>query len=140
MLYEVLRYIRNFFPVEGGYHDGTYEISEGTIDLPFLQHGQYFLIEGSVFNDGVYQYPAYELVDEVFDGTITAMRISKEFLALVDEINEWQDKYGKSNTPFISETLQGVYSYTKSTSAKGTAGVMTWKDVFADRLKVWRKV
>lgn len=140
MLYEVLRYIRNFFPVEGGYHDGAFEISNGTINLPFLKDGQYFLIEDSVFNDGVHQYPAYGLQDEIFNGSITAMRIPKDFLMLVEEIETWQNKYGDNNTPFASESFEGVYSYTKGTSGSGAGGTVTWKDAFANRLKVWRKV
>lgn len=141
MLYEIMRSIRNYFPVEGGYHDGVFEIKEGTINLPFLKDGQYFLIENSVFNDGVYQYPVYALEDETFEGTITALKPDRRFLELVKEIEEWEKKYkDKATSPFISESLQGVYSYTKSTSSQGNAGVITWRQAFGERLKPWRKI
>ena len=64
MLYEIMRYCRNFFAVNSKI--GKWEIVGGKIRLPFLLDGQYFLIKGSVFNDGVYKYPAEELTEEKF--------------------------------------------------------------------------
>ena len=71
MLTELLAEIRNYFEVPNGRHFGTFTISGGSIaPLDFLQEGQYFRIVGSVFNDGVYQYPAASLTDEVFEGAV----------------------------------------------------------------------
>ena len=67
MLEKILRNLRNFFVVKDGVHEGTYAIESGTFSVDFLQHGQYFKIHGSVFNDGVYQYPVDNLRDETLN-------------------------------------------------------------------------
>ena len=139
MLFEVMLYCRNFFPVPGGCKSGNYTISDGCISLDFLQEGQYFLVEGSVFNDGVYQYPSYAMFDETFEGTITPLAVPKAFLSLVKEIEAWNGKYGKTEnlSPYISESFGG-YSYSKATSSQGNAANATWQDTFKTRLKIWR--
>lgn len=137
MLYEILRHIRNFFPADNGYHDGQFIITGGSISLPFLRDKQYFLIEGSVLNDGVYKYPATGLEDETFQGTITELRIPKDFLQLVKEIEDWQAKYGTKVGPYQSESFGG-YSYSLATTGSGKS--IGWKDAFAGRLNAWRKI
>lgn len=136
MLYEIMKEIRNFFAAPNGYHDGTYTILEGVIDLPFLTSGEHFLVEGSALNDGVYIYPYGGLRDETFTGTITALHPPAEFLQLVTEIEQYQEKSG-SVGPFQSESFGG-YSYTKATNKNGDAA--SWRDVFRSRLNVWRKI
>ena len=65
MLTAICAELRNWFVVPNGVHIQAYTISGGSIaPLDFLQEGQYFRIIGSVFNDGVYQYPAADLTDE----------------------------------------------------------------------------
>ena len=49
MLEQVLMNIRNWFPVKGGIHSGTFTIKDGGITLHFLADMQYFRICGSVF-------------------------------------------------------------------------------------------
>ena len=142
MLNEVLKYTKNYFPDAGNEKGGSFTISGGSISLPFLQNGQYFLIENSVFNDGVYQYPANGLQDEVFDGYITPLKIPRDFLELVDEIEAWKEKYMSINSPamspFTSESFGG-YSYSKAAGNAGTAAT-SWKDAFRARLNEWRKI
>ena len=71
MLTEICAELRNYFEVPNGRHFGKFTISGGSIaPLDFLQEGQYFRIIGSVFNDGVHQYPASDLTDEVFNGAV----------------------------------------------------------------------
>lgn len=59
MLEQVLRHLNNWFLVE--IHEGTFAVENGSIALPFLLTNQYFRICGSVFNDGLHQYPAADL-------------------------------------------------------------------------------
>lgn len=134
MLYEVMRYCRNFF-VEKGV-DGKFKIENGTIDLTDLvKLNQYMLIEGSVFNDGVHKYTdELQLVDEEFEGRITALNIPQGFIDLVDEMKSFQEKYG--DNPFTSESFGG-YSYSKAT---GKNGVITVFEHFKTRLSAWRKL
>lgn len=132
MLETVLMYLNNWFVM--GRYDDTYTIEDGGITLPFLVDGQYFRIVGSLFNDGVYQYPA-ELTDETFDGSVWALALPKALLSTVDEITAWQAKNGDSG-PYTSESFGG-YSYSKATNSKGVA--VGWRDVFAAQLAPWKK-
>lgn len=135
MLEEVLRYLNNWFVVPGGVHTGTFTVENGGIVLPFLQNGQYFRVLGSVFNDGVYQYPAYCMRDETFDGQVWALAVPQPLISMSGEIQSWQEKNGAAG-PYSSESFGG-YSYTRATNAQGAA--VGWRDVFAARLLPWKK-
>ena len=139
MLEQVLMNIRNWFTVDGGIYSGTFTIKDGGIALPFLANGQYFRICGSVFNDGLHQYPADDLTDETFNGTIWALAIPKAVIELADEIQKWQEKNGEAaSSPFSSESFGG-YSYSKATDAE-TGGAVTWQSAFKKQLSAWRKI
>ena len=139
MLEQVLMNIRNWFTVDGGIHSGTFTIEDGGITLPFIANGQYFRIIGSVFNDGVYQYPAASLVDEEFSGAIWALAIPPAVIELADEISKWQTKNGETSTsPYQSESFGG-YSYSKATDSV-SGGAVTWQSAFRKQLNVWRKI
>ena len=137
-LTEICAELRNWFVVPGGIHIQTYTISGGSIaPLDFLQEGQYFRIVGSVFNDGVYQYPATSLTDEVFEGAVWAMAVPPTLIALTAEIEEYNKSDAGKASPYISENFGG-YGYTKATGSNGK--VLTWKSVFADALNRYRKL
>ena len=139
MLEQVLMNIRNWFPVKGGIHSGTFTIKDGGITLPFLAYGQYFRICGSVFNDGLHQYPATDLVDEEFSGAIWELAIPPAVVDLADEIQKWQEKNGEvSVSPYQSESFGG-YSYSKATDS-ASGGAVTWKSAFKQQLSAWRKI
>ena len=139
MLEQVLMNIRNWFPVKGGIYSGTFTIKDGGITLPFLADGQYFRICGSVFNDGLHQYPAADLVDEEFSGSILELAIPPAVVDLADEIGAWQEKNGEASaSPYQSESFGG-YSYSKATDAE-TGGAVTWQSAFKQQLSAWRKI
>ena len=139
MLEQVLMNIRNWFTVDGGIYSGTFTIEDGGITLPFLANGQYFRICGSVFNDGLHQYPEDDLVDETFNGTIWALAIPPAVVDLADEISKWQEKNGEASvSPYQSESFGG-YSYSKATDAE-TGGAVTWQSAFKKQLSAWRKI
>lgn len=143
MLNQICKELNNYF--ETSKYFGKFVIENGTIDLSdlvadgSLQEGQYFRIVGSVFNDGVYQYPASELHDEIFyKGSVWPMAVPNELVELSAEIKNWNEKNQEIlNSPFQSESFGG-YSYTKA-SGKSDSVALTWKDQFADRLSLWRK-
>ena len=138
MLTEICAELRNWFVVPNGVHIQTYTISGGSIaPLDFLQEGQYFRIIGSVFNDGVHQYPATDLTDEVFHGAVWAMAVPPSLIALSAEIEEYNKSDAGKASPYISENFGG-YGYTKATGSSGK--VLTWKSVFADALNRYRKL
>lgn len=139
MLEQILRHLNNWFLVD--IHRGVFTVERGGIALPFLQNRQFFRISGSVFNDGLHQYPAYDLLDETFDGSIWALAIPNAVIELAEEIEQWQQKNGDIiSSPFTSESFGG-YSYTKaSAGSAGTSAVTGWQDVFQSRLNSWRKI
>ena len=138
MLTEICAELRNWFVVPNGVHIQTYTISGGSIaPLDFLQEGQYFRIIGSVFNDGVHQYPAADLTDEIFHGAVWAMAVPPTLIALSAEIEEYNKSDAGKASPYISENFGG-YGYTKATGSNGK--VLTWKSVFADALNRYRKL
>ena len=150
MLNQVCENICNYFIKEQ--YAGRFEISEGMISLPLLD-GQRFLIRGSSVNDGMYTYHdtgikgdddqtlAVGLQDETFAGTICALAVPPAVIALSAEIKAWVDANAESQkSPYSGESVLGVYSYTKATGGHGAGGSVGWMDIYADRLKRWRKV
>lgn len=150
MLEQICGYIHNYFIKEAKI--GSFEIADGMISLPFLKDGQRFWITNSDLNDGVYTYhetgitndddtEAAGLHDETFAGTICAMAVPPAVIALSGEINEWVANNGDAvNSPYQSENVIGVYSYTKGTGGSGAGGCVSWQDVFKTELDRWRKV
>lgn len=142
------REVNNWF--EYSKYTGRFKIIGGTIDLSSMveddsiKPGQFFYIKGSVFNDGVHQYPASDLTDEVFIGSVASMAIPADFLTLLNEINAWMESYGeKLNTPYQSESFGG-YSYSlKGTFSGGYASSENkepWVAQFSSKLAKWRKL
>jgi hypothetical protein len=127
--------LHNYFEREK--HSGTFKVENGGISLPFLLDGQYFRIVGSVLNDGVYRYPCSALTDESFQGEVWALGVPPALDALLTDINDWIEKYGKSaESPYQSESFAG-YSYSK---ASNSSVAVTWQTAFRDRLSKWRKI
>ena len=145
MLTVLCKEINNWF--EQRKYFGEFVVEDGHLTGDFsLQDGQYFRIVGSVFNDGVYQYPATGLTDETFDEAIWAMAIPSEVIALASEIEAWKNKYqsidSPAMSPYNSESFGG-YSYSKSGGGSTSGSVDlsgTWQGAFADRLNHWRKI
>lgn len=143
MLTELCQELRNWFDRER--HTGTFSISGGTITADFLQEGQYFRIIGSIFSDGVHQYPTADLPDETFEGAVWALAIPQPVIRLSEEIDEWRKKYEAADSaalsPFNSESFGG-YSYTKSAGGGSSDGssAASWRTVFGSRLNMWRKM
>lgn len=137
---EICDYIHNYFEVDEV--SGEFTIADGSLEASFLSENQYYRIQGSVFNDGVYKYPSTNLTDETFTGKVTAMAVPKDVLAVLDEATQWENDNAKVlQSPLNSESFGG-YSYSKGSSSKkdGSQGQITWRDVFGDKLKAYRKI
>ena len=138
MLEQVLRHLNNWFLVE--IHEGTFTVENGSITLPFLLTNQYFRIVGSVFSDGLHQYPAVNLTDETFTGSVWALAVPKSVIDLSVEIEAWQEKNGEAvASPYQSESFGG-YSYTKRSAGSDSGTLNGWQDAFRGRLNDWRKL
>ena len=140
MIEQICAYIHNFF--ERTSVIGTFTIENGVLEGgPSVMDGQYFRIQGSALNDGVYEYPA-ALKDETFSGEVTAMGVPPALIELAGEISDWQDQYAQViQSPYQSESFGG-YSYTKGSGGSGGGNVNTndWRYVFGSRLNQWRKL
>lgn len=143
MLTELCQELRNWF--ERDKYIGTFTIENGQMSVPdgSLQSGQYFRIIGSVFNDGVHQYPASELTDEIFEGAIWTMAVPPAVIALSERISAWVSTYGEVvSSPYSSESFGG-YSYQKASSGRGngdSSAAPSWQSTFASELNKWRKI
>lgn len=138
-LYEILRYLHNFFPGDQWICVGE-PIKDGHITFPGLEDGDIYLIEGSRRNDGLHVYGNWDLRGEILTGYVTECRIPPDLLALADEINTWQSKNAEAlESPYQSESFGG-YSYTKASGSTGTGEPTSWKTVFGPRLRTWRKL
>lgn len=151
MLQQICEHIHNYFIQEP--HTGTWTIADGMISLPFMLEGQRFWIVGSALNDGVYTYHANGITNdddtaaaglraESFNGTICAMAVPPAVIALSEEINGWVANYGAIvNSPYQSESVQGVYSYTKASGGVNSAsGGPTWQSTFKAQLDPYRRI
>lgn len=147
MLSEICAELKNYFCKKEDVIIGDFAIINNNITPPvLLEDGQYFRIVGSIFNDGVHQYTdELQLQDEPeFHGAIWKMRVPQDVIALAEEIQAWQDKNGAIDSvamsPFASESFGG-YSYSKGTSSNGSSnGGASWKDAFASRLNVYKRI
>ena len=137
MLEAVLKHLNNWFLVEDGVHEGTWSVQGGQLTLPFLQTGQYFRVVGSVFNDGLHQYPSEDMTDETFDGAVWALAVPKAVVSLAEDISKWQEKNGNPG-PYTSESFGG-YSYSRATNS-ATGQAATWQDAFRGRMNDWRRI
>ena len=153
MLQEVLEHIHNYFIHRP--NPGTYHIEGSVISpLPQLLDGQRIWITGSVLNDGVYTWHADEIRDdddktvvglqaETFAGTICALAVPPQLIALAEEISQWvEDNSDVLTSPLASESFNG-YSYTLKTGGStggDSAGQLGWQSIFGKRLDRWRKL
>lgn len=149
MLTELCQELRNWFDNYMPKFDGEFVIENGELvvdDVMDIKQGQYYRIVGSVFNDGVHKLGDGGLTDETFTGWVWAMAVPLAVIALADEIDAWQAKYGgvdsQAMSPFSSESFGG-YSYTKSSGGYNNSdmgGYPDWRKAFAKRLNMWRKI
>lgn len=138
MLEQILRHLNNWFLLD--IHEGTFVVENGSITLPFLLTNQYFRIVGSVFNDGLHQYPVVDLTDETFTGSVWALAVPKAVTELSTEIEAWQEKNGEAVlSPYQSESFGG-YSYTKRSTGNDSGTLSGWQEAFRGRLNNWRKL
>lgn len=146
MLTEICDYLNNYFWRTK--RNGTIRIEDGTFVADYLQEGQYFRIVGSVFpeNEGVHKYPATDLKDEIFEGSIWSMAVPQAVIDLASDVEAWKAKYGTVDSPamspYTSESFNN-YSYSKnagSSNADGSNSSNTWQGAFASRLNMWKRL
>ena len=144
MLEQIMLHIHNWF--ECSIVEDDYVIIDGVLELDFLQNGQYYRIVGSVFNDGLHKYgdETDTLESETFHGEIWALAPPKAFLSLATEIGTWCEANQEAlNSPYSSENVIGVYSYTLKSGSSGggknaSDAPVSWQSQFRSQLNAWR--
>lgn len=147
MLSEICAEIKNYFTYENDRYVGDFKIEGGVVAPRIDFPTDYIRIVGSRLNNGVHKVSEMRLQDETFHGAIWVMSPPADFLALVSEIESWQEANGKADSanmsPFQSESFGG-YSYSKSStnsnSQAGVSSVPTWQSQYASRLKIYRRI
>lgn len=113
----------------------TFRIASGALDVEGLAEGQYFRVEGSIFNDGLHRYGAADMADETFTGRIWPLAIPRAVIDLSEEVARWCEE--NPPTDFVSESFGG-YTYSRGSGTNARVG--GWAAAFASRLNAWRKV
>lgn len=146
MLERVLAYLSNWFKADEA--RGRFVVEGGSITVPdgFLQNGQRFRVLGSVFNDGLWEYPASGMSDEAFTGQVWALAVPADLLKLVSEIERWQadfeaycDAVSNADAAYKSESFGG-YTYTKDDVPSKAEQAAMWQKAYGPMLRRWRKL
>lgn len=133
----VMRHCRNYF--ETGYMDGTFRIT-GNV-LPDVRGARFVCISGSNMHDGVWEVAdgfltgrsVEGLKDEEFDGRVWLLAPPADFLELVRDMQEYEQKNPIS--AILSESFGG-YSIERASTADGKP--VTPERMYAARLSNYR--
>lgn len=156
ILEDVLWHIHNWFEREQ-IPVSTCCIDDGSLPTSITDQmldGQWYRIEGSYLNDGLHQHPDTSLSDETFNGTVTLLAIPSALLLVVEDIEDWIDRYNAAADYVAQSASKGAYQsesfggYTYSlrsdlasnTASGGSTGLTGWQAEFASRLNPWRKI
>lgn len=146
LLEEVLDHLNNWFVRDSSVFSNVQIASDG---LPqeigeYVSGKTFYEMRGTYNNDGLHKVDEDELVEEDAERVVVSLlSIPKPLLLIVDEIDEWNKKYGTvAENPFFSEefsdykyTIRGYSSYgAASSTASG------WRLAFANRLNPFRKM
>jgi len=150
----VMRELRRTFEIDS--ESGVYSIFNSEIQLrrDYIK-GEWIIITGSRFNDGVYQLkrtlPDTPLLltngsdngiavedEDDFQGTIWRLRLPRDFIALCKEINAFMDSPEGKQSAIVSENVVGVHSWSKATGKEGKP--LGWQQLFGNRLSPWRRM
>jgi len=146
LLEEVLNHIHNWFVRDSATFLDV-EITNGQLTdkaLDYIADRQFYKLDGSYTNDGLHRVEDGDLNDEVVErARISLLAIPRPLLEIVDEIDEWEKKYGEvASGPYFSEEFGGYKYQVRGFSSYGVSGspLAGWRLAFANRLNPWRKM
>jgi len=76
--------------------------------------------------------------DETFSGTIYGLRVPQDFVAMCGEIQAFNESSAGKPSALVSESVQGVHSWSKGTRDDGTP--ISWQQVFSGKLTPFRRM
>lgn len=145
---EVLCHIHNWFVRDTSLFSG---VTFGSNALPseiasYVPEGTYYRIQGTYLNDGLHLRGTNDVIkQEDVDGPVRVSKlvIPNPLLAIIDEIADWEDKYGEvAKGPFFSESFGGYEYEIRGYSSYGAASssMSGWRLAFANRLNPFRRM
>lgn len=151
-LEEVLDHIHNWFerdviPVQDcTVVDG--ELPESVTDN--IPTGAWYVIRGSILNDGMHLNPCNDMADETFSGTVTVCAVPKTLLAVAERVDDWiRDRAVAASkaaqSPYKSESFDG-YTYTvrddltSAGASSSNGGLRGWQAEFSSDLNPYRRL
>lgn len=116
-------------------------MSGGELICNAIADGQYFWVEGSIFNDGLHKSPATDMKDERFTGRLVLLAVPDAVVRMSEEIDAWSAKNADVlDSPYQSESFGG-YSYSKGSASSQDGGYSAgWQSQFSGKLRQWRKL
>lgn len=132
---ELCVHTHNFFdraddPIAGEFTFEADTIPDGVVV------GQYFLVCGSIFNDGIHLAGENDLTSESFTGTVQPMRVPPAFVKLAQKITDYDAKL-PSGGVYVSQSFNG-WSGTMATGSDGLpADGLTH---YRKEINQWRKL
>ena len=85
---ELCALTHNFFDRADDPIAGEFAFEPDTVPAGVVP-GQYFLVCGSIFNDGVHKAGDGDLMAETFNGTVQPMRVPPAFVELAQKIDAY---------------------------------------------------
>lgn len=132
---ELCAYTHNYFDRYDDPTAGEFTFEPDTIPDGVVE-GQYFLVCGSIFNDGVHKAGTDKLTAETFNGTVQPMRVPPAFVALAEKIDAY-DKALPSGGVYVSQSFGG-WSGTMATGSDGLPA--DGKARYRAEINQWRKM
>jgi hypothetical protein len=132
---ELCVYTHNFFDRADDPVAGEFAFEPDTVPAGVVP-GQYFLVCGSIFNDGIHKAGDGDLTAETFTGTVQPMRVPPDFVALAEKIDAY-DKALPSGGVYVSQSFAG-WSGTMATGADGLPA--DGKTRYKSEINHWRKM
>lgn len=132
---ELCRHVHNFFDDADDPISGKFTFEPDTVPAGVVP-GQYFLVCGSIFNDGVHKAGDGDLTAETFNGTVQPMRVPPAFVALAERITAY-DAALPSGGVYVSQSFNG-WSGTMATGSDGLPADGLTR--YRKELNQWRKI
>ena len=132
---ELCVYTHNFFDQADDPVAGEFAFEPDTIPAGVVS-GQYFLVCGSIFNDGVHKAGDGSLTAETFRGTVQPMRVPPAFVELAQKVTDY-DAALPGGGLYTSQSFAG-WSGTLATGSDGLPanGVTRYRN----EINQWRKL
>ena len=132
---ELCRHLHNYFDARDDPVAGQFTFTPDTIPSGVVQ-GQYFLVCGSIFNDGIHKAGDGDLTAETFTGTVQPMRVPPDIVALAKKITDY-DAATPGGGRYVSQSFNGW----SGSMATGTDGLPAdGLTRYRKELNQWRKL